>query len=67
MDQKIKSALQLRLKSRPVAKKKIGGKDEWCVVGYSTAESLDLLGLQDAIREQEIYTQVELQDILCFL
>lgn len=33
-------------------------------MGYSTAESLDLLGLQDAIREQEIYTRVHIAEEL---
>ena len=35
-------------------------QDEWSVVGYSAAESLDLLGLGSAIHEQDVYNQVKL-------
>ena len=45
-------------------KKKPGGADEWSVVGYSSAESLDLLGLQEAIRDQQLYSQVHLSEEL---
>ena len=54
----------LRYKPRKLMKKKPGGADEWSVVGYSSAESLDLLGLQEAIRDQQLYSQVHLSEEL---
>lgn len=55
----------LRFKTRPTIKKKLGpGQDEWSVVGYSSAESLDLLGLQDDLQNQGLYSQVPLSEDL---
>jgi len=57
----------LKFKARQVKKKTAkpsSGLEEWNVVGYSAAESLDLFGLQDALRQQELYTRVELPDEL---
>ena len=51
----------LKFKSRPVKKKPAkpsSGLEEWNVVGYSAAESFDLFGIQDALREQQLYTRV---------
>ena len=51
----------LKFKSRPVKKKPSrpsSDLEEWNVVGYSAAESFDLFGIQDALREQELYTRV---------
>ena len=48
VDQKIKSALQLKLKSRPVAKKKVGGKNHYIGqfrVAGRTNSPLLILGL----------------------
>jgi len=54
----------LKFKPRP-AKRKLGpGQDEWSVVGYSSAESLDLLGLQDGLQNQRLYSQVPLSEDL---
>jgi len=54
----------LRFKARQ-SKRKIGpGRDEWSVVGYSSAESLDLLGLQDGLQRQSLYCQVPLSEDL---
>jgi len=57
----------LKFKSRPVKKKPSrpsSDLEEWNVVGYSAAESFDLFGIQDALREQELYTRVELPEEL---
>jgi len=57
----------LKFKARQVKKKAAkpsSGLEEWSVVGYSSAESFDLLGLQDALRDQQLYTRVELPDEL---
>merc|ERR1719219_1668876 len=57
----------LKFKSRPVKKrpaKPSSGLEEWNVVGYSAAESFDLFGIQDALRDQQLYTRVELPDEL---
>ena len=51
----------LKFKSRPVKKKPsrpTSDLEEWNVVGYSAAESFDLFGIQDALREQQLYTRV---------
>ena len=51
----------LKFKSRPVKKKPSrpsSDLEEWNVVGYSAAESFDLFGIQDALREQQLYTRV---------
>ena len=51
----------LKFKSRPVKKKPArpsSGLEEWSVVGYSAAESFDLFGIQDALREQQLYSRV---------
>ena len=51
----------LKFKARQVKKKAAkpsSGLEEWSVVGYSSAESFDLLGLQDALRDQQLYTRV---------
>jgi len=56
-----------RIKSRPINKKtQVKGaklKDEWSVVGYSAADSFDILGLRDALREQDVYTVVTSEDL----
>jgi len=57
----------LKFKSRPVKKKPArpsSGLEEWSVVGYSAAESFDLFGIQDALREQQLYSRVELPEEL---
>merc|ERR1712066_818920 len=57
----------LKFKVRQVKKKPAkssSGQEEWNVVGYSAAETFDLFGLQDALREQQLYTRVELPDEL---
>ena len=51
----------LKFKSRPVKKKPTrpsSDQEEWNVVGYSAAESFDLFGIQDYLREQQLYTRV---------
>ena len=51
----------LKFKARQVKKKTVKtspGLEEWNVVGYSAAESFDLFGLQDSLREQELYSRV---------
>jgi len=54
----------LRYKTGKTSKRKSGpGLDAWSVVGYSTAEAIDLLGLQETLstmkeEQQEIFTQV---------
>ena len=51
----------LKFKSRPVKKKPSrpsSDLEEWNVVGYSAAESFDLFGIQDALREQKLYSRV---------
>jgi len=65
----ISKSLQI-IKSRPVNKKtqKTQGKgakskDEWSVVGYSAADSFDILGLREALREQDVYTVVTSEDL----
>eukprot|EP00088_Acartia_fossae_P051217 TRINITY_DN5754_c0_g1_i4.p1 TRINITY_DN5754_c0_g1~~TRINITY_DN5754_c0_g1_i4.p1 ORF type:complete len:468 (-),score=102.94 TRINITY_DN5754_c0_g1_i4:422-1825(-) len=55
----------LRFKKR-MGKKRSGviGKDEWSVVGYSAADSFDMLGLQEGLNSQLIYTELELVEEL---
>ena len=54
----------LRYKTGKTSKRKGGpGLDAWSVVGYSTAEAIDLLGLQEELsimkeEKQEMFTQV---------
>ena len=36
------------------------GKDAWSVVGFSSAEGIDLLGVQEALEDQNIYNQVSI-------
>ena len=48
--------LYLRFKTRKNKKRNQPGKDEWSVVGYSTAESFDMLGLQEG-SEFSIFVQ----------
>ena len=54
----------LRYKTGKTSKRKGGpGLDAWSVVGYSTAEAIDLLGLQEELcimkeEEREQFTQV---------
>merc|ERR1711864_16125 len=38
--------------------------DAWSVVGYSSAESLDLVGLQEGLQQQLIYSRVPLSEDL---
>jgi len=55
----------LRFKARQASKRKLGpGQNEWSVVGYSSAEALDLLGLQDGLQQQSLYSQVPLSEDL---
>jgi len=55
----------LKFKTRQTSKRKLGlGQDEWSVVGYSSAEGLDLLGLQDGLHQQMLYSQVHLAEDL---
>jgi len=55
----------LKFKARQTSKRKLGpGQNEWSVVGYSSAEGLDLLGLQDGLHQQSIYSQVQLAEDL---
>ena len=60
----------LRYKTGKTSKRKSGpGLDAWSVVGYSTAEAIDLLGLQETLstmkeEQQEIFTQVLIVAIL---
>ena len=35
----------------------VPGKDAWSVVGYSSAESIDLVGLQEGLQQQLIYSR----------
>ena len=54
----------LRYKTGKTSKRKGGpGLDAWSVVGYSTAEAIDLLGLQEELsimkeEQKEKFTQV---------
>ena len=54
----------LRYKTGKTSKRKGGpGLDAWSVVGYSTAEAIDLVGLQEELsimkeEKQEMFTQV---------
>ena len=50
----------LRAKTGKIGhKRKSGpGLDAWSVVGYSSAEGIDLLGLQEALEEHQFYRQV---------
>jgi len=49
----------LRLRTGNLGKKKSSpGKDAWSVVGFSSAEGIDLLGVQEALEDQNIYNQV---------
>jgi len=54
----------LKYKSRSGASKKrlTPGKDEWSIVGYSVAESFDILGLVEGVERQRIYSQMPLAD-----
>ena len=55
----VTSALKFKarqMKKRPA--KPSSGLEEWNVVGYSAAESFDLFGIQDALRDQQLYTRV---------
>ena len=55
----VTSALKFKarqIKKRPA--KPSSGLEEWNVVGYSAAESFDLFGIQDALRDQQLYTRV---------
>jgi len=55
----------LRYKPGQSSKRKLGpGQDEWSVVGFSSAESLDLLGLQDGLLTQDIYTRLTISEDL---
>ena len=60
----IPSMSALRYKTGKTSKRKSGpGLDAWSVVGYSTAEAIDLLGLQEELcvmkeEQQEKFTQV---------
>lgn len=57
----------LRYKPRPTGKQRRSdtpGKDEWSVVGYSSSESIDLLGLQEGLEKQLIYSRVPLSSDL---
>lgn len=55
----------LRFRARVGKKRTSPGKDDWSVVGYSTANSFDMLGLQDGLQEQLIYKEISLVDELC--
>ena len=54
----------LRYKTGKTSKRKGGpGLDAWSVVGYSTAEAIDLVGLHEELsimkeEKQEMFTQV---------
>lgn len=50
----------LRFKTRKNKKRNQPGKDEWSVVGYSTAESFDMLGLQEGLNSQLIYSELDM-------
>jgi len=53
----------LKFKTRQTSKRKLGpGQNEWSVVGYSSAEGLDLLGLQEGLHEHGLYSQVQLAE-----
>jgi len=54
----------LRFKSRNVKKKSVPGKHEWSVVGYSTANSFDMFGLQEGLSAEEIYSEMSLVEEL---
>jgi len=54
----------LRFKTRKNKKRNQPGKDEWSVVGYSTAESFDMLGLQEGLNEQLIYSELDILEEL---
>jgi len=56
------SALRYKGRNSLAKRRSTPGKDEWSTVGYSVAESLDLIGLSQAIQEQLIYSQMPLAD-----
>lgn len=65
------SALRFQQRQRPTSKKKaLGpvspgiGKDQWSVVGYSTAASYDLVTLSEKLAEQGLYKSGALVDEL---
>jgi len=59
--QPIKVPTALKYKARPPGKRAdVPGKDEWSVVGYSSGEALDLLGLAEGLENQLIYTRTPL-------
>ena len=63
------SALRFQQRQKPTSKKKaLGpvspGKDQWSVVGYSTAASYDLVTLSEKLAEQGLYKSGALVDEL---
>ena len=50
----------LRAKTGKIGNKRKSGPglDAWSVVGYSSAEGIDLLGLQEALGQHQFYRQV---------
>jgi len=54
----------LRFKTRKNKKRSQPGKDEWSVVGYSIAESFDMLGLQEGLNHQLIYSELDMLEEL---
>jgi len=60
--QKHISALKYKSRNAAYKKRLTPGKDEWSIVGYSVAESFDIIGLSEALVEQRIYDQIRLAD-----
>ena len=48
-------ALKIRPTRQTIRKKPLVGRDSWSVVGYSTADEYNLLGLREKIEEQVIF------------
>jgi len=58
--QKHISALKYKSRNAAYKKRLTPGKDEWSIVGYSVAESFDIIGLSEGLVEQRIYDQIRL-------
>jgi len=54
----------LRFKPRKAKKPRQPSNDEWSVVGYSAAESFDIIGLQQGLNNQLIYSELDIMEEL---